>query len=72
MKKTWTANQPMDRKQPRSGFAAASRTDQVPAPSREEARRRIRGRPGFYASLSPAARAAIDAYRGPEVIGPPR
>ena len=72
MKKTWTANQPMERKQPRNGFAAASRTGQVPAPSREEARRRIRSKPGFYASLSPAARAVIAAYRGPEVVGPPR
>lgn len=39
-------------------------------PARDEARRRIRGKPGFFASLTPEAREAIRNYDGPEVIGP--
>ena len=48
------------------------RNDDVPAPLREVARERIRSKPGFFASLSPEARAAIENYDGPEVIGPRR
>jgi hypothetical protein len=48
------------------------RSDDVPAPTREDARQRIRSRPGFYASLSPEARASIENYDGPEVLGPAR
>jgi hypothetical protein len=42
-----------------------------PLPTREEARRRIRSRPGFFSSMSPEARAAMLAYDGPEILGPP-
>jgi len=38
---------------------------------REEARRRIQGRPGYLASLSPEQLEAILNYDGPEVLGPP-
>ena len=41
------------------------------APSREEARRRIRSKPGFFATLSPAARAAVLSNDGPDYLGPP-
>ena len=44
----------------------------VPAPSREEARRRFLSKPGFLSSLSPEVKAALDEFDGPEVIGPPR
>ena len=40
--------------------------------ARKEARRRIREKPGFFASLSPEARAAILRYDDPEILGPPR
>jgi hypothetical protein len=39
-------------------------------PARDEARRRIRGKPGFFASLTPEARELIRNHDGPEVIGP--
>ena len=41
------------------------------APAREEARRRIRSKPGLIASLSPEALEYIRGYDGPENIGPP-
>jgi hypothetical protein len=41
------------------------------APDREEVRRRIRSKPGFWATLSPEARAAVMSYDGPENLGPP-
>jgi hypothetical protein len=47
----------------------------VPPPSLEEvaedARRRIRSKPGFFASLSPEARELIRNFDGPEMLGPP-
>lgn len=46
--------------------------DDVPAPSRAEARRRIRSKPGFFETLSPEALEAIKNFDGPEVLGPPR
>jgi hypothetical protein len=52
------------------GFSA--RPIDVPAPTRAEARRRIQSKPGFFASLSVAARSAIMGYDGPEILGPPR
>lgn len=39
-------------------------------PSLEEAERRLRSEPGFIASLTPEQIAAMDAYDGPEVLGP--
>lgn len=39
--------------------------------TREEARRRMRSRPGLFASMSPEDLAFIRAYDGPEVHGPP-
>lgn len=39
-------------------------------PSLEEARRRIRSKPGFFSSLTPEARAAMLAFEGPEILGP--
>ena len=47
-------------------------SDTVAAPSRLEARRRIQSKPGFFASLSPEAWAAIEGHDGPEAIGPAR
>lgn len=46
--------------------------DDVPAPRRAEARRRIENKPGFFVSLSNDARTAIMQYEGPEVMGLPR
>jgi hypothetical protein len=47
----------------------------VPPPSleevREEARRRIRSKPSFFASLSPEARELMRNFDGPEMLGPP-
>jgi hypothetical protein len=40
-----------------------------PLPSLEEAERRMRSHPGFFASLTPEQWAAIKAYDGPEVWG---
>jgi hypothetical protein len=40
-------------------------------PSVAEARARIRARPGFYASLTPAARAALARAEEPAASGPP-
>jgi hypothetical protein len=56
-----------ERALPRFGVRA-----EVAAPSREEARRRILSKPGFFASLTPGAWAVIERHDGPEVIGPPR
>ena len=66
--------QPKKRKGPFArlrSFARASDRD-VQAPARAVARERIRGKPGFYATLSPEARAAIQDQDGDEIIGPPR
>jgi hypothetical protein len=41
------------------------------APTEEEVRRRICGKPGFFASLRPEARAAILNHDGPVNMGPP-
>jgi hypothetical protein len=38
---------------------------------REEARRRLRSKPGFFSTLSPEARAAVLSYDGPERLGDP-
>jgi len=38
---------------------------------REDARRRIRSKPGFFASLSPEARELMRNFDGPEMLGPP-
>jgi hypothetical protein len=46
--------------------------EDVPAPRRAEARRRIENKPGFFASLGREARNVIMQYDGPEVMGPPR
>ncbi len=40
-----------------------------PLPSLEEAERRMRSHPGFFASLTPEQWAVIEAYDGPEVWG---
>jgi hypothetical protein len=56
---------------PRAVLARFAAADDVPAPSRAEARRRIRSKPGFFQSLSAEARSTIANYDGPEVIGPP-
>lgn len=39
------------------------------APSREEVRRRLQSKPGFFSTLSPEARAAVLSYDGPEHLG---
>ena len=41
-------------------------------PTEEEAERILRNRPGFFSSLTPEQRAAIDAWDGPDpdVLGP--
>lgn len=39
-------------------------------PSLAEARRRMLGKPGFFSSLTPEAKAAMLAYDGPEHLGP--
>ena len=41
------------------------------APTREEVRRRIRSKPGFFSTLSPEARAAVLSYDAPGRLGPP-
>lgn len=57
----------------RAGVARIRRWIAGPdSPSREEARRRIRSRPGFLSSLSPEARAALLHHDGPELMGDPR
>ena len=43
----------------------------VDGPTREEARRRLRSKPGFFASLSPEALEMIRNCDGPERIGGP-
>lgn len=55
----------------RTDTDAAHVGDDVPAPRRGEARRRIENKPGFFASLGHEARKAIMQYEGPEVMGPP-
>jgi hypothetical protein len=39
--------------------------------TREEMRRRMRSRPGLYASMSPETLEFLRTYDGPEVHGPP-
>jgi hypothetical protein len=41
------------------------------APSREEVRRRLQSKPGFFSTLSPEARAAVLSYDGSESLGLP-
>ena len=70
-----TIEPPVERKKAsglRARLVRFAGTEDVPAPSREEARRRIRSKPGFFESLGPEARSAIAAYEGPEAMGPPR
>jgi hypothetical protein len=69
-----TIEPPVGRKKargPGARLARFTRAADVPAPSREEARRRIRSKPGFFESLDPEGRSTIADYDGPEVIGPP-
>jgi hypothetical protein len=42
----------------------------MPLPTMEEVEERMRGYRGFIASLTPEQIAAMDAYDGPEVLGP--
>ena len=70
-KPTHTIEPPVERKKAAALRPRLARTGDVPAPSRPEARRRIRSKPGFFASLSPDARSAI-TRDGPEALGPPR
>lgn len=42
-----------------------------PPPSMEEVEERLRSDRGFFASLTPEQRAAMEAYDGPEVLGDP-
>ena len=44
--------------------------DWWPLPTMEEVEERLRNYRGFFASLTPEQRAAMDAYDGPEVLGP--
>lgn len=57
---------------PRSVFA---RIRQAVAPSeaewREEVRRRIRSKPGFFSSLSAEALQTVREHRGPDTLGGP-
>jgi hypothetical protein len=48
-----------------------SRLYDIPAPSSEVARARIRSKPGLYESMSDEARRLWDSYDGPENHGPP-
>jgi len=57
---------------PGARLARFARTDDVPAPAREEARRRVRSKPGFFETLDAEARTAVTSYDGPEALGPPR
>lgn len=43
----------------------------VEAPTREEARRRILSKPGFFESMSPETLAYLQSYDGPEHLGLP-
>ena len=40
--------------------------------TREEMRRRMRSRPGLYASMSPETLEYLRNYDGPEFLGPPQ
>lgn len=42
----------------------------MPLPTIEEVEERMRNYRGLFARLTPEARAAIEAYDGPEVLGP--
>ncbi|HEU4884994.1 MAG TPA: hypothetical protein VFT45_22230 [Longimicrobium sp.] len=53
------------------GILARLREALTDGPTREEARRRLRSKPGFFASLSPEALEMIRNCDGPERIGPP-
>lgn len=76
MKKTpQTIEPPVERKKAsglRSRLARFTGAEDVPAPSRREARRRIRSKPGFFESLTPEARSTIATSDGPRAMGPPR
>lgn len=72
MKKlTWTADPPRTQPARAAAPVRAKLSGSGALPTREEARRRIRGKPGFFASLTPEARAAMLRYDGLEVLGPP-
>ena len=71
MKRTITAAQPLTGPATAArGAFARLRAVLADAPVRGEARRRIRGKPGFFASLSPEALDYVRGYRGPENMGP--
>lgn len=53
------------------GLFARLRDALVDGPTREEARRRLQSKPGFFASLSPETLEYIKVYDGPENLGPP-
>jgi hypothetical protein len=76
MKKTpHTIEPPVERKKAsgaRPRLARSAAAGDVPAPPRQEARRRIRSKPGYFESLSPEARSVIATNDGPEAMGPPR
>ncbi len=76
MKKTPHTIEPSAERQKASGLrsrlARFAGVEDVPAPSRQEARRRIRSKPGFFESLGPEARSVIETNDGPEAMGPPR
>jgi hypothetical protein len=55
----------------RRGVLARVRDALADGPTREEARRRLQSKPGFFASLSPEALEYIKNYDGPENLGPP-
>jgi hypothetical protein len=70
-----TIEPPVERKKAsglRARLVRFAGADDLPAPSREEARRRIQSKPGFFESLTAEARSTIADHEGPEVLGPPR
>lgn len=73
MKNTVTVTQPAKEALTvgKSLLAQVRRAFGLEQPSREEIRRRMRSKPGLYASLSPEALAYLRDYDGPENLGPP-
>jgi hypothetical protein len=53
-----------------NGYLRPALMTEIPAPSREEARRRIRSKPGFLRSLSPEALEMIKRGEEPWGFGP--
>jgi hypothetical protein len=73
MKTTTTIAPPAPPAARQAGFLARARDwlwdlDDL---SLEEARRRMRSRPGFLAALSPEVLEELRSYDGPENLGPP-